>query len=217
MIIVNLKIYEESFGDGAIKLGLICKKIADKTGVRIIVACSAIDAVRIKKETGAEVFLQNFDQYMQGKHTGSVSSKQAMVLGIKGSLINHSEKSKTKGLVLTTLTKKEDGFETVLCVKSIGQIKTWAKRAKTDYLAYEPKSLIGSKTKSVASEQAETIKRAVVACGKIPLLVGAGIKSKQDVEISLKMGAKGVLVASDIVSSKDPEKELLELAEGFGV
>lgn len=217
MIIVNFKIYEQSFGDGAVRLGQICKKVADKTGVRIIVAGSAIDAVRVRKETGVEVFLQDFDQYMQGKHTGNVSSKQAMTLGIKGSLINHSEKNKTKGLVLTTLAKKEESFETVLCVKSIGQIETWAKRAKTNYIAYEPKHLIGSKTKSVASEQAETIKRAVKACGKILLLVGAGIKSRQDVEVSLKMGAKGILVASDIVCSKDPEKELLELAEGFGV
>lgn len=217
MIIVNFKIYENTFGDGAFDLAKICKNVSKKTGVRIIVAVSALDAYRLIKETGIEVFLQDFDKFSEGRHTGYISSKQAKKMGVAGSLINHSEKNKNKGLVLSTLANKVEGFETVMCVKSTGQIEKWAKRAKTDYIAYEPKHLIASKTKSVASEQASTIKRAVKLCGKIPLLVGAGIKTKKDIEISLKMGAKGVLVASDIVCSDNPERELLELAQGFGL
>jgi len=46
-------------------------------------------------------------------------------------------------------------------------------------------------------------------------LVGAGINSKKDVEISLKMGAKGILVASGVIKSKNPYESLKELAEGF--
>ena len=217
MIIVNFKIYKQTFEDGAIRLAKICKNVAEKTSVRIIVAGAALDAYRIRKETGIEVFLQDFDQYGDGRHTGYVSTEQAKNLEIGGSLINHSERSKAKGLLLATMAKKSDDFETVMCVKSVGQIETWAKKANPDYIAYEPKSLIASKTKSVASEQANTIKRVVKICGKIPVLVGAGIKSKKDVEISLKMGAVGVLVASDVVCSKDPEKELLDMAEGFGL
>jgi triosephosphate isomerase (TIM) len=217
MIIVNFKIYKQTFGDGAIRLAKICKSVAEKTGVKIVVAVSALDAYRVKKETGTEVFLQDFDQFDEGRHTGFISANQAKDLGIEGSIINHSEKNKAKGLLLTSMAKKVKDFETVLCVKSVGQIETWGKKARADYIAYEPKHLIASKTKSVASEQASTIKRAVEACGKIPVLVGAGIKSGKDVEVSLKMGAMGVLVATDIVCSKDPEKELLELAEGFGL
>lgn len=214
MIIVNFKIYKETFGDGAIKLARICQKVSVETKVRIVAAVSLIDAIRVK-ETGVEVFLQDYDEYNDGRHTGWVSPIQAMELGIKGSLLNHSEKPKKKGTIFKIIKNAPKGFETVLCVKSIDQISKWARRTKAAYIAYEPKYLIASKTASVSSEQPEAIKRAVETCGNIPLLAGAGVKSKKDVEIALKLGAKGVLVASDVVCGQDPEKELREMAMGF--
>ena len=36
-----------------------------------------------------------------------------------------------------------------------------------------------------------------------------------DVRKSLELGAVGVAVASDIVKSEDPKKEILDLIEGF--
>lgn len=215
MIIVNLKIYKEAFGEKAVKLAEICRDVSKESGVRIIVASSAVMAVELMK-TGAEVFLQDYDEYSEGRFTGMVSAKQAMELGIKGSILNHSEKPKKKGTIFKTVKAAPEGFETVLCVKSIGQIEKWARRTKVNFLAYEPKHLIASKTASVASEQPEAIKRAVEASGGIPLLAGAGVKSEEDVRVALKMGAKGVLVASDIVCSDNPEKELRELVKGFG-
>jgi len=35
------------------------------------------------------------------------------------------------------------------------------------------------------------------------------------VEVSLELGAKGILISSYIVKSNDPEKRLVELAEVF--
>jgi len=40
----------------------------------------------------------------------------------------------------------------------LGQSETWAKNITPDFIAYEPKDLIGSKEKSVASEKPEVIK-----------------------------------------------------------
>lgn len=214
MIIINFKIYKQSFGENGVNLAKICKKVADETGVRIVAAVPALMATKML-ETGVEVFLQDYDMYTEGKYSGSISPVQALKLGIKGSLLNHSEKPKKKGTIFKTIKAAPDGFETVLCVKSIGQIEKWGYKTGASFVAYEPKYLIASKTKSVSTEQPEAIRRAAVASGKIPLLAGAGVKNKKDVEVALKMGAKGVLVASDVVCATDPEKELQEMAMGF--
>jgi triosephosphate isomerase len=67
----------------------------------------------------------------------------------------------------------------------------------------------------VASEKPEIIKKIVEKYPKIPILVGAGIHSKEDVKVSLKLGAKGILISSFIIKAKDPEKALNEIASAF--
>jgi triosephosphate isomerase len=102
------------------------------------------------------------------------------------------------------------------CAGSIGQIERWSNETRPDWILYEPPELIGSKDKSVATEKAESIRKAADACGKTPLIVGAGVKTRLDVEVSLEKGAMGVGLASGIVLAKDPKKVLLDLVKGFG-
>jgi triosephosphate isomerase (TIM) len=215
MILVNFKIYKETFGDKAIELAKIVKEVSDKSKVRMVITASALDVVRIMEKTGAEVWLQNVDEYGEGKHTGHVSMEQAMALGIKGSLINHSEYQIPRGTAQKIIKHKPKGFEIMCCVKTMGQIERWAAKAKPDWILYEPPELIASKDKSVATEEPNVIKNAVDLCQGVPLMVGAGVKDKQDVIVSLKMGAKAVGLSSAFVLGKS-QKELLEsLAEGF--
>lgn len=215
MILINFKTYKETYGEKAIELAKIVKKVADKTGIRMIVVASALDAARIQKETGVEVWLQNVDEYSGGRATGWISMDQARALGIKGSLLNHSEHGKPKGTIQKIIKGKPDDFEICLCIGSIGQIEKWGAAAGADYIMFEPPSLIASKDKSIASEEPKMILHAVEKSLGTKIIAGAGIKSKSDVEISLKMGAVGVVSASDFVLSTDPEKELMELVEGF--
>ena len=63
----------------------------------------------------------------------------------------------------------------------------------------------------------ESIKKAVLLSGKIPLMVGAGVKNMQDVIISLKMGAKSVGLASGFILSNDPKAVLEDIIAGFKV
>jgi triosephosphate isomerase (TIM) len=215
MILINFKIYKETFGNKAIDLAKVIKEVSDKSKVRMVIAASALEAVRIKQETGVEVWLQNVDEYTEGKHTGAVSMEQAMALGINGSLLNHSEHKIAKGTALKIIKNRPKGFEIALCVASIGQIEKWGARAKPDWIFYEPPELIASKDRSVATEESKVIKNAVEKAEKVPIMVGAGIKNKNDVEISLKMGAKAVGLSSALVLAANP-KELLEgLVAGF--
>lgn len=215
MIVVNFKIYEETFGEKAFELAKICKKISQKTKVKIIPAVSALDALRIRNELEIDVWLQNVDEVFEGAKSGSISPIQAQMLGICGSLINHSENKKKPGSIKKMLKNWPNKFKAMVCLSSLGQAERWAKNIKPDYIAYEPKNLIGSKDKSVASEKPDTIKKIVEKYPNVPVFVGAGIHSARDVEVSLKLGAKGILISSYIVKNKNPEERLEELARCF--
>lgn len=217
MILVNFKIYKETFGNGAVKLAEICKKVMEKTKVKIIPVVSALDVYRIKKEVGIEVMVQAVNEYDDGAKTGYISPIQAQICGASGSLINHSEHQLKPGTIKKMLKKWPDGFNSVVCLKSLGQTESWAKNLKADFIAYEPSELIGSKDKSVATEKPEIIKKIVEKYPKISVIIGAGIKNREDIEVSLKLGAKGVLISSAIAKSNDPEAELLKLASAFSV
>lgn len=216
MILINFKIYKETWGEKGIELAKICKEVSDKTKIRIVIAASPLEAVRLHNQTGAEVWLQNIDDVQEGKHTGWISATQAMELGIKGSLLNHSEHQLAKGEVMKIVKNKPKDFEIMACVKSLGQIEKWAYRLKAEYLLYEPPELIGSTTDSVASRP-ESIKRAAELCKKTHLVVGAGVKSKEDVATCLKMGAKSVGLASGFVLSNNPRQVLEDITSGFNV
>lgn len=214
MILINFKIYQETFGDKALDLANSIKQVASSSKIDIVLTCSALDAYRIKSATGLKVWLQNIDEYLDGKHTGWISPSQAQALGINGSLLNHSEHQIPQGTARKIIKNKPDNFSIVCCAKSIGQIKTWVAKAKPDYILYEPPELIASPTDSVASRP-DSIKNALIACASVPLLVGAGIKSRLDVTTSLKMGARGVGLASAFVLSDDPQSLLQDIVSGF--
>ncbi|HOR01796.1 MAG TPA: triose-phosphate isomerase [Candidatus Woesebacteria bacterium] len=215
MILVNFKIYEETWGDKAVELAKICKKVSNKTQVKIVPVVSALDAGEIMMKTNSEVWLQDVDEIFEGAATGSISPIKAKSLGVGGTLLNHSERRKKPGTIKKMLSIWPKGFKVAVCLNSLGQAEGWARNIKADYIAYEPKYLIGNKDKSVATERPEIIKKMVKNFPKIPILVGAGIHSPKDVKISLKLGAAGILISSYIVKSDRAEERLMELAKCF--
>ncbi len=215
MIAVNFKIYENTFGDGVEKLARICKKVSEKTGVKIVPVVSALDVRMVKEKLGMEVWVQNVDEFFEGAKSGSISPIQVKEAGGDGTLLNHSECRKKPGTIKKMLKAWPKSFTLTLCLSSLGQAESWAKNVKPNFIAYEPKNLIGSKDKSVATEKPEIIKKIVKMYPKIPVLVGAGIHSPEDVKVSLKLGAKGILISSYIVKNKNPEEKLMELTKCF--
>jgi len=218
MIWVNFKIYQNTFGEGALRLAQICKKVAEREGVRVVPLVSPLDLREIKKKVGGEVWLQHVDLFLKGRYTGWVSPLAAIEAGADGSLLNHSEHRLPPGKIRQILSrvKKEKGdFEFMVAIKSKGQIR-WLKRLrpKPDFVAYEPPELIGSEI-SVSQAKPEVVRRIVDLLPDYQIIVGAGIKSGGDVKKALELGAKGILVSSGVVQAKDPEKELVSLAQAF--
>ena len=213
MILINFKVYKETWGEGAIKFAKLCKKVMEETGTEIIPVVSALDLVRVKEIMGkSKVYLQNIDGDFDGQYTGKIALKQAQMLGAAGAVINHSENRLKPGTILQLLKIWPKEMDSVVCLQTLGQTERWAKNIKPTFIAYEPSYLIGSSEKSVATEKPEMIKKMVDFYKGVKVLAGAGIKSKEDMEVTRKMGGEGVLLASNVIKAEDPEKVLRELA-----
>lgn len=209
LIIINFKAYQETLGRKGFKLAQICQEVAKKYQAKITICPPEPDLSLFAKKFKIPVFAQHLDPFEPGKKTGFIIPAEAKAEKIKGTLINHSEHPlKFKDIKTLVQLCKKYKLISVVCVPNLN-ILNKIKTLKPDYIAYEPPSLIGGKI-SVTQAKPEIIKKAVNST-KIKLLVGAGVHSHQDVKTALKLGAVGVLVASDIVKAKNPKKELAEL------
>ena len=196
MIVVNFKTYEQAMGEKAVQLAKICKLVADETGIRIIAAPQLAD-IPACVATGIECWTQKYEPRAKGN---------------TGTLLNHSDHRIDRPTLDRTLLELA-GIEICVCAAGAKEAINLSD-AGVDYVAFEPPDLIGNREKSVSSERPEDIQH-LVSSIQVPVLVGAGVHNTEDVKIALEMGAKGVLVATDIVLAEDPLKQLQELAMAF--
>ena len=95
-------------------------------------------------------------------------------------------------------------------VKDIKQAKE-VEKLNPDFLFYEPPELVAGKI-SVSTAKPEIIKNLAKKLKKTTrFLVGAGIKTREDVLLSMELGALGIAVSSAITQAKMPGKKLKEL------
>ena len=215
MIFLSLKTYKESTGEAAIKLLSCVKKISEETEVKIISAVQPTDIYRIKKELGIEVWAQHMDPIDPGKNMGWLSPYSLKEAGATGVVINHSEHKVSDEIIKNTLEKaKQYNLKTVLIGNSVDMILKFASW-QPDYLSYEREDMVGGGI-SMLTQEVENVKKLVSAL-KIPLMIGAGISTGEDIKTALALGAKGAILASAFTLAVDPEAKLRELAEGFKV
>ncbi|MBN1168289.1 triosephosphate isomerase [Candidatus Woesebacteria bacterium] len=218
MIFVNFKTYEQGTGGNAIELTRKLEKVASEKEFKVIPVVQASDILEIVQITKLQVWTQLIDPVEYGAHTGSILPEAVKEDGAVGTFLNHSEHKFEDFEKLSKAVQrcKEVGLETLIFAGGIDELEKVV-TLKPTFVSYEPPELVGSKTTSVSQEKPEVIKKAVVVAREsdLPLIVGAGIKSEEDVRISVQLGAVGVAVASDIVKAEDPEKELEELIKGF--
>ena len=194
MIFVNFKTYQQGTGEAALSLAKICAEVEKETGVEIIPLVQAADIFCLTSQ-GLIVWAQHVFAH-----------------GAKGVLLNHNEK-KLSFKDLKTMMTKGQNFQTLICAESVEEGQQIAE-LKPDFLAYEPPELIGGKV-SVSESRPEIIQEFVDKIKNMTILVGAGIHQQTDVKRALELGARGVLVSSDVVLAEDPKKELLDLAQVF--
>lgn len=218
MIFINFKAYEKGSGQKALTLVRILEEVANETQIKIVPVVQVIDAELAVNSTKLEVWIQHIDPISYGAHTGWTLPEEAVRVGIKGVFLNHSEHKFADFDILTKAQARcrEVDLKTLIFADSVDELEKVV-GLKPTFVSYEPPELVGSVDVSVAQAKPEIITQASVISreASTPLIVGAGIHSKDDVKKSLELGATGVAVATDVVKAEDPKKELLELTEGF--
>ncbi|MEM5790796.1 MAG: triose-phosphate isomerase [Candidatus Aenigmatarchaeota archaeon] len=218
LILVNFKCYMEATGKNALKLAKICEKVAKKYGINISVAPQFTDLYQISKKIEIPVFAQHVDAIEYGAFTGHVSPLALKELGIKGSLINHSEKKLSLKEIKDCIEiMKKHKLISVVCADSLMRGKEIA-RFFPDFIAYEDPFLIGT-GQAISKVKPDSVKNFVESIKKInprvKVLCGAGITIGEDVKKALELGTKGVLVASGVVKAKNPRKVLEDFARSI--
>jgi triosephosphate isomerase (TIM) len=215
MFLVNFKTYQEVTGEKSVSMAKAIQEVAKNYEVETIICPEAVDARDIMREVELPVWAQHVDVYSAGQSTGWFPPEVAKAEGFSGTLLNHSEHKLEKHMLEEIVHQcKKEGLKVLIFAASQEEAMEVAK-FEPDYVSYEPPELIGSQKSSVAESRPETIRKVVESLPNIPILVGAGIKSTQDVKVSLQMGAKGVLVSSAIVLAEDPKQKTQELLDGF--
>jgi len=216
MLIVNFKTYEEATGDKAVALAQLCEKVSQETGKEIIVVPQTADIYRVSQAVGLKVYAQHVDAISYGSNTGHILLESVKAAGAVGTLVNHSEHrlpmQKVKDIIELC---KHRSFAVLVCAQDPEEVEQMT-RQEPSYVAYEPPGLIGGDV-SVSESKPEVITESLekVQERELSLIVGAGIKTSEDVRISLDLGAIGVLVASGIVKAEDQEQAIRDLVSSL--
>jgi len=203
IIVVNFKTYKQ--GKSVLKLA----KAIEKVGKGIIIGVQASDIEEIAKKTKLKVYAQHVDYFNPGRETGFIIPEAVKFDKAEGTFLNHSEHKLSFKVLKKTIKKcQEIKLKTLVFASSLKEAKKTS-RLKPDYLVIEPPELVGGKI-SISKAKPGLIKN-ISKKLKMKFLVGAGIHSKEDVAISLKLGASGIAVSSAITKAKNPVKKLREL------
>ncbi len=204
---INFKSYKESTGINAQNLlkGIQSNFHNSEEIIPVLNPLDSMIPVPIKK------FIQHADPLESGPFTGHIPVDLLSQYGYSGILLNHSEhRISEKQIAETIRLARKYELKTLLCAENLEEIKKFLVY-EPNFIAYEPPNLIGGDI-SVSTAQPDIIMNASSVIGDRSIfIVGAGIKNRRDVELSLNYGAKGILVASGIVKSKDPIAAIKEM------
>jgi triosephosphate isomerase len=212
---LNLKAYNESTGEAGAKLLDACIKMApyaQARGVSLVLAPHTTDVAlyaRLSDGTGVKIFGQGVDAVDAGAKTGHVPPESLKHAGAVGSLLNHSENRVSDDAMKFAVPRLHAlGLQTCVCAADVPEGVRLASLLSPTMVAVEPPELIGGDI-SVSTAKPEVVADAVARIKKVAkppvVLVGAGVKTPQDVAKSVELGAEGVLLASGYVKAKDPQ------------
>lgn len=218
LFIVNFKNYAEVSGRNSLKLAQAAEYVANRSKIKIAVAPPAGSLANIANTVSIPVFAQHLDHSELGSTTGFMVPEIAKSYGASGSLINHSEHrlpvQTIKHLVERLRNLK---MVSVVCARTPAEVRKMAEFAP-DYIAIEPPELIGSGI-AVSKAKPSVITRSIDAVNdvnpNVSVICGAGIVSAEDVSAAIRLGSRGILVASGIVKAKNWKVKIKELADAM--
>jgi triosephosphate isomerase len=214
-LIINFKNYPEASAASTVKLAKAAQKVAHKLKVEIILAPPQPSLALVAKSVTLPIFSQHVDGEKDGATTGYYVPEVAKSYGAVGSLVNHSEhRIEMKSIAATVERLRALDMISVVCARTPHEVMEISV-FEPDYVAIEPPELIGS-GKAVSKENPAIITKSIEASGsRTKVICGAGIMDKSDVKAAIKLGSRGILVASGVIKAKSWEDKIAELASGM--
>jgi len=214
ILVTNFKAYKEATGVNAVELAKTHELVANELGVNLAISGQAMDLQMLAASVSLPVLAQHVDGCGYGAYTGTVPVEIAHTMGVDGSLLNHSERRISDTQIQSAIDDmKRLGMISIVCAESIEEAHRFVEMG-ADFVAIEPPELIGGNV-SVSSARPELISEAVEKIGSHNVLIGAGIKTGEDVRKAMELGAGGVLVASGVVCAENPMAALRDLCAGL--
>ncbi|UCB61580.1 MAG: triose-phosphate isomerase [Candidatus Bathyarchaeota archaeon] len=216
LILVNFKAYTQAMGKKALELANMAESVSAETDVCIGLAPQYTDIQQLAQKSSLPIFAQHVDPIWPGSFTGHILPQAVKEAGVVGTLINHSERRlKLAEIDATVKMTRDMQLASVVCTNN-AKVSASAAALRPDFIAIEPPELIGTGT-PVSQAKPEIIIKTETLVKQINpeviILCGAGITKGDDVTAALRLGTKGVLVASGIVKAKEPKKVLLDFAQ----
>jgi triosephosphate isomerase len=222
ILIINFKNYAEIQGERCLALARQVEEVARELCLEDSIAIApptpalALISSCVDKIT---VIAQNVDDANEGSTTGYVTAEMLKSFNIRGSLVNHSEHRLDLNTIKGILNRlKRLNMLSIVCANTPDEVKRLA-LLNPDYIAIEPPELIGTGN-AVSKSKPEVIVKAVEALNSSSsssskIICGAGIVDASDVKAALRLGSKGILVASGVIKAKDWKAKVHELAEAL--
>lgn len=215
MIVVNFKTYPQTAGEKAVAAAKICQKVEEETGIEIIIGVQAADIYRVTFQVKIPVFGQHVDPIEPNRNTGWTTVLSLKEAGARGVFLNHSEHpfAHFNQLVKAINLAKKEGLKVLVFVKDL-EVAMKVDKLNPDYIALEEPSLVSKEAMIQFPKFKQIIKQFSQSINSFPIL-GAGIRTKNDVIESLALGIKGIAFASEFVQTKDPHQLLLDFSSCF--
>jgi triosephosphate isomerase len=216
ILIINFKAYGEAAGRRAVEIAKAAEKVAKKLGVNIAVAPNHLELALVAQSVEIPVYAQGADVETPGAYTSHVAVDNIKAAGASGVILNHSEAPlRLNDLAKLIARAKAVGLDVVTCAPD-PRTSLAAAALGPHAVAVEPPELIGT-GRAVSKYKPETVVETVRLVSAhfpdVAVITGAGIESGEDVEAALKLGTKGVLLASAAVKAKDHYQKIMELAK----
>ena len=216
ILIINFKAYSEAAGRRAVEIAKAAENVAKELGVNIAVAPNHLELALVAQSVEIPVYAQGADMETPGAYTSHVAVDNIKAAGASGVILNHSEAPlRLNDLARLVTRAKAVGLDVVTCAPD-PKTSLAAAALGPHAVAVEPPELIGT-GRAVSKYKPETVVETVRLVSAhfpdVAVITGAGIESGEDVEAALKLGTKGVLLASAAVKAKDHYQKIMELAK----
>jgi len=216
ILIINFKAYGEAAGRRAVEIAKAAEKVARELGVNIAVAPNHLELALVAQSVEIPVYAQGADVETPGAYTSHVAVDNIKAAGASGVILNHSEAPlRLNDLAKLVARARAIGLDVVTCAPD-PKTSLAAAALGPHAVAVEPPELIGT-GRAVSKYKPETVVETVRLVSThfpdVAVITGAGIESGEDVEAALRLGTKGVLLASAAVKAKDHYQKIMELAK----